>query len=124
MSSHVTLATDAVYDGGGNTRPLVKFIAIDTATSGAQAIIAAVTGYRIKVLAGLLVPAGSMTVKFTDGSGGTELTGAMSTIVGVPMLFPFCPLGHFQTSVGNALGLTLSAGTQVSGYLVYVLLPE
>lgn len=84
-------------------------------------VVAAVAGRRIRVLAGLLVAAGSVTATWKSGSTG--LTGAMSMVVGVPL--PMAPsnsmdtVPHLQTAAGEALNLTLSGAVQVSGYLVY-----
>lgn len=103
----------------------MEFAVINTASSGNNTLVAGVTSRRIKVVNYVLVAAGALTIQFLDGS--TALTGAMSLITGVPLSSPSAPVNFsngqealFQTSMGNALVLALSAGTQVSGHLSFI----
>lgn len=120
--SAVSQRMDSIKNNGRDL--LTQRVAVSAASNGNNTLIAAVTSSRIVVLAGVLVAAGSLTAKFQSAAGGTDLTGAMSMIVGVPLLLPHCPLGHFRTASGELLNLSLSAGTQVSGWLVYCLEAE
>ncbi len=52
----------------------------------------------------------------------TYLTGAMSMITGNPIVNELQKEGLFETGSGEALNLTLSTTTQVSGHLTYVLI--
>lgn len=106
---------------------MIKSAVINASTNGDNQIVAGVTGMRIRVVNFVLIPNATVVCKFTDGGGGTALTGPMSiTTAG---LFPgFAPpippgnlQGHFETSQGNDLTLNLGAGTQVSGYVNYTL---
>lgn len=97
----------------------VKFVAINTAASGNATLIAAVTGKKIVVLAFNLIAAGTTNFKFTDGSGGSNLTGAYP-LTAQSGLAPSCENGLFATTAGTALGINNSAAIQVSGSLTYV----
>lgn len=55
-------------------------------------------------------------------NASTYLTGAMSMIAGYPNIADAEREGHFETESGDALALTLSATTQVSGHLTYSLI--
>jgi hypothetical protein len=104
------------------------FAKIDQAASGA--VVNPVANKKVRVVALSLVVASAVTVRL-DSSGGTALTGAMSLIVGVPLTLPFAPhmnqgrtpAGYTETLAGEGLSLTLGAGVQVSGLVVYELVP-
>ncbi len=49
------------------------------------------------------------------------LTGAMTMVVGQPIVNELQREGHFETVAGEALTMTLSTTTQVSGHLTYAL---
>ena len=101
----------------------MKFAKIDLAASGD--VVSAVTGKKIRVLSYFLVSAGSVTAKFQSGAS-TDLTGAMSLIVGVPNACDHAPpvhgmpTGYFETAPGEKLNLVLGGSVQVSGHLTYV----
>lgn len=99
--------------------PLYK--AVDAATSGDNEIVAAVTGKRIRVLAGSLTMTGTaVTIRFESAAGGTALTGQMTPAQGQTISLPFCPVGHFETVAGQSLNLELGGAQSVDGWLVYV----
>jgi len=54
-----------------------------------------------------------------SGTGGTALTGAMTMATGVPVISPDAPFGNFETASATLLNLHLSAGVQVSGWLIW-----
>lgn len=108
--------SDAVFDGATHTNPVVQYAKIDTAASAD--LVALVAGKKIRVLGLVLVVASAVTVKLQSG-GATDLTGAMSLIVGVPLVLPTSPNGYLQTNSGEKLNLVLGSGVQVSGVLVY-----
>lgn len=98
----------------------IKFVAVDAATSGDNAVIAAVPGKAIRVLAGGLTMGGTaVTIRFESGAGGTALTGQMQPTQGSQIQLAYCPVGHFQTAVGAALNLELGGAQSVDGWLVY-----
>lgn len=98
-------------------------VAIAASSSGANELVAAVAGRRIRVIAYKLSFSGSVNAKFQSGS--TDLTGLIygvaakdSDSVNLPQ--PVAgPLPQFATAPGEALNLNLSAGTAVGGYVVY-----
>jgi hypothetical protein len=96
-------------------------LVISAATSGDNTLLAAVSGYKIRVLSYKLVSAGSVTTRFESGAGGTALTGVMSQIVGVPNDGAFEKEGLFETAASALLNLELSGAVQVSGHLTYCL---
>lgn len=106
---------------------MIKQVAINTAANGDTQLVAGVPGMRIRVVNYVLVPTATVIAKFTDGPGGTALTGPMSvTTTGLypgwaAAMGPGSFQGHFETSQGNDLTLNLGAGTQMSGYVNYTL---
>ena len=102
----------------------VKFAAISLAASGA--LVAAVTGKRIRVLSYVLVAVTKTAVKFQSSTGNVDLTGAMTcgtTSDSGGVSSGFNPAGHFQTAAGDALNLNLGTSVQVSGHLTYQEVP-
>lgn len=102
----------------------VKHAVIDNATSGDNTIVAAVTGKKIRVLNIVLVSAGSMTVRFESGAGGTALTGQMTVAAGSGFAPGFDPTGHFETAASALLNLELSAATSADGWINYILVDD
>lgn len=99
-----------------------KFASISAAGSGDNTLVAAVTGKRIRVLSMHLTMSGTtVTWAVQSGAAGTALTGTMGPIAqGVTVVWPFSPLGHFQTAAGVLLNLSLSGAQAVTGSLVYI----
>lgn len=104
-----------------STTALAKFAIIDAATSGNNTIVAAVTGKKIRVLAGSLTMTGTaVTIRFESGADGTALTGQMTPTQGATIPMPFCPLGHFETAASALLNLELGGAQSVDGWIVYI----
>jgi len=101
----------------------IQRVAIDHATSGNNTIVAAVTGYKIRVHNIVLVASGTTTVRFQSGAGGTALTGDISLVANVGFAPGFDPTGHFETAATTLLNLSLSAAVSVDGWLNYSLVP-
>ncbi len=95
------------------------FLSVSAASSGNNTLLAAQTGYAIRVLSYTLVSAGTVTAAFQSGAGGTARTGAMTLIAGVPVVVSLQREGHFQTAVTTLLNLSLGGATQVSGHITY-----
>lgn len=103
------------------TTKTVKWAAISAASSGNNTLVAAVAGKKITVLGYVIVADGAVAAKFTDGAGGTDLTGAMSLAanggvsarseMNAPML---------QGGTNTALVLNLSAAVGVRGHMTYI----
>lgn len=90
--------------------------------SGAtNSIVAAVATKKIRVYAVFVSSVDAKTVSWTDAVGGTALTGAVPCAVNGGYVLPHNPAGWFETSAGNALGLSLGAATAVAGVVTYAL---
>ncbi len=99
-----------------------RYVKISAATNGDNELVAAATQGIIVVLNFLLVGGGTVTAKFQSsaGAGATDLTGAMPLVAQTVVPPGEAPeYGHFHTVAGESLNLNLSAGVQVSGWLVY-----
>ena len=109
--------TSPVYDG---TSPLLpKFKIIDAATSGNNEIVAAVSSYKIRVLAAVFTMTGtSTTIRFESGADGVALTGQMQPSQGQTITLPFNPVGWFEST--TALNLELGGAQSVDGAITYV----
>jgi len=118
-SVNVQLDASTMRDGAG-TALTPKFAIIDHATSGNNTLVAAVASKKIRVLAGLLIAAGTVIVRFESGADGTALTGQMNLVANVGFQIPFCPVGNFETAATTLLNLELSAAVSVDGWIVYV----
>jgi hypothetical protein len=99
----------------------VQYLVIDHAASGDQTLVAAVTTKKIRVVQLVLVGAGTVTVRFEGGAGGTALTGQMSMVAGSQITMPLNPAGWFETAINTLLNLELSGAISVDGVLGYVL---
>lgn len=96
----------------------VKHAAIAAASSGSNALVAAVAGKRIRVLSYTLVAAAAVTVKFQ--SAANDLTGALplaanggvsaAGAAGAPL---------FETNVAEALNVNLGGAIAVAGHVTY-----
>lgn len=102
-----------------------SYAVISRASSGE--VVAAVAGKRIRVVSYVMVAAGAVTVRIDSAT--TPISGVMSLITGTPLVVPHAPegvagqKGYMQTAQGEALNLTLGGAVQVSGHLVYELVP-
>lgn len=115
------LATGVVMNG--DALPLVvKYASVSAASNGNNTLVAAVTGKKIRVLSAHLTMSGTtITWAFQSGAGGTALTGTMGPIAqGVTVVWPFSPVGHFETASATLLNLSLSGAQTVAGSLTYV----
>lgn len=100
----------------------MECVAINVATTGDAALVAADPNSRIKVVAMFLVCAGAVTVQFK--SAATVLTGAMSFAAngGIALSAPVSgdrPVPLFQTAKNEALNITLGGNVQVSGSITF-----
>ncbi len=120
------LATDTIHNG---STPLVpKFANIGAAASGNNALVAAATGKKLRLLAIALIATGEVNLYFNDGTA--ELFADSSNSVPLDatgsngtggFVLGFNPLGWFETAdVNRPLNVHLSAAVGVCGSLVYV----
>jgi hypothetical protein len=101
------------------------FAPINTATSGANTIVSAIVGRKIRVCNYVMVSAGTVTATW-QSSGGTGLSGAMTMATGTP-ISSGCDSnsmmngqGQFETNTGEGLVLNLGSSVQVSGHISYL----
>jgi len=120
------LASDAVQAGAASLVP--KFAKISAAASGDNALVSAVAGKKIRVLAMALVATDALSLYFNDGTADlfadssnsvpldeTGAAGSGGFVLG------FNPVGWFETAdVGRPLNVNLSGAVGVCGSLVYV----
>ena len=98
----------------------VKRAIIDVASSGDNTLVAAVGGKKIRVLSLVLVSAGTVTVRFESGAGGTALTGQMSLVANSGFSLSHNPHGWFETADNTLLNIELSGAVSVDGCLTYI----
>lgn len=112
------LASDRLHETAGNLTP--KFAKIDTSASGDTTLVAAVTSKKIRVLGYRVQGGGAVSFSFKN-VGGASLTGPMPTgAAGGGGGAAFSPVGHFETTAGVGLALTLSSAVAVGGHVCYV----
>ena len=99
-----------------------KRVAISGASSGNNTLVAAVSDASIRVLAMHLVADAAVTV--TIKSASTSLSGAMSFAANGGEVLPHSPIGWYEGAKNEALIMTLGGAVQVSGSLVYELIPQ
>lgn len=110
--------TSSIYQNGTARTPV--FAAIDAATSGDNTLLAAQgAGNKIRVHQLFLVAAGTTTVRFESGAGGTALTGQMNLVANTGFVLPYSPIGWFETAANTLLNLELSAAVSVDGNFAY-----
>jgi len=90
------------------------------ASLGANQIVAAVTGGRIRVLSLAAISAGANSVKVQSASNDISATFSLAANGG--LVLPFNEHGWFETAEGEALNLNLSAGTAVGISLQFIVL--
>jgi hypothetical protein len=111
--------TGTLYNGTAALTP--QFAIIAASISGATTIVAAVGGKRVRVLRWRLSANGIVNVKWQSHIAPTDISGLSYCTQYKDAGGGYCPLGHFQSVLGEALDLNLSAGVAVSGELTYVL---
>jgi len=94
----------------------VLYATINATTSGDTQIVGAVSGKRIRVIAYAVVASATVSIKFRSGT--TDITGSMRVVEGGGIAHAYDG-GLFQTAVGQALNINLSANATVGGYVVY-----
>ena len=107
----------------GGVAATPKFAVISAASSGDNTIVAGVASNKLRVLAGMLLASGTVSVRFESGAGGTALTGVIPLTAQTGFQIPFCPVGNFETASAALLNLELSGAVGVYGWIVYVEVP-
>lgn len=98
-----------------------KRVAINKATAATHELVAAVAGYKIKIVNLFIVSANDVAVTFKSAT--TALTGAMTVAKESNLsLQSGYPNYHLlETAAGEAFNMTLGGAVQVSGALAYIL---
>ena len=74
---------------------------------------------KILVIGCMLIAAGTVSIRFEDGTDGTALTGVCDLTTNSGFTLPLGIPGWFKTSTNTLLNLELSGATKVAGTLVY-----
>ncbi|SDC06225.1 hypothetical protein SAMN05216337_1001158 [Bradyrhizobium brasilense] len=121
VGAHTTYAmqeTSAISNAGASLTP--KFAKISASASGANTVIASVSGKKIRVLEWNVLPHDAVNIKWQSHTAG-DITGLLELAAkGNGIARPFNPVGYFETTAGEALDLNLSSAVAVGGSLVYV----
>ena len=94
----------------------VLFATISATSSGDTQVVPAVSNRRIVVVAFGVIASATVNIRFRSGS--TDITGSMRVVEGGGIAHAYDG-GLFQTAVGQALNINLSANATVGGYVVY-----
>lgn len=116
------MATNTISPGIGSSDSIGKEIkrAVIATSAADTALVAAVTGRKIRVHAlALTLSGGNGSYRFESGSGGTALTGTMDALADTVNIWPWNPAGWFETAAGSLLNLELTTVTDSDGVLLY-----
>jgi hypothetical protein len=98
---------------------------ISATADGANTVVAAVTGKKIRVLGYVLNVNAAGTVQWKTAASA-NLSGLMEFVDGGGLVVPCCdPTGEvfwFETVAGEALTITTAAGVDALGHIVYQLI--
>jgi hypothetical protein len=94
---------------------------VDVNTAAVNDIVAGVVGYRIHVVAAVLVAAGNVTVTVRGGAG---VAVPVTMIAGTPLVLNECTAGWIRCLTGQALQVELGGAVAVGGTVVYRLVPD
>lgn len=111
----VGVRSDAVYQA--EVSAPVKFATVDIAAAACAAIVAGVSGRKIRVHNYTLVSDGTVGARWCTTTPFTALTGSMDLARGVAPGEAF--LGHFEGAVDDALCIQLEGAVSTQGYVVY-----
>jgi hypothetical protein len=93
------------------------------ATSATTTLVPGKAGYAVRVLAWSLSFSGAVNCKFQSHVTPTDLTGLFYGGANVqavsPSLGSDVNRGHFQSLIGEALDINLSAAVAVGGYVIW-----
>lgn len=88
------------------------------ASSGANQLIAAVSGASYRVLSVAIVATTAVSVKFQSAS--TDITGLFPLGANGGFVLPFNEHGWFETTAGEALNLNLSGAVSTGVQIQYI----
>lgn len=94
---------------------------INASASGNNTLVAAVALKKIIVLQFMYERSAAVTITMLS-SGGRVVFGPVGpSVLGGGAAPPFCPVGVFETDIGEALIMSLSGATQTGGFILYIL---
>jgi hypothetical protein len=117
IGAHIT--TD-LYDINNNLIYVNKAW-LNAASSGDNAVVAAVSNKIIRVISLSLSAAEAVNAKFISGAGGSSLAGPYYLTTNSLVVLPLNQYGWFETAASAGLYLNLSASVAVNGCLTYIL---
>src|SRR5215467_7752716 len=111
-----------IQDENGNALTVLRAFA-DPAGSGDNQVVAAVAGKIIRVLAATLMNnvATAQNARFRSATNSISALIGLGAVANGIFYYEYCVHGWFQTNVGEALNINLSAATAVGVDVVYVL---
>lgn len=123
-NDQVTIAvaqdTTKIANGLTGTNLTPKYKIVSASASGANIVVPAVGGKKIRVLAWDVKVHGAVNFKWQSHTAG-DITGLYeNSAQGDGMGRSFCPVGYFETTAGESLDLNLSAAVATGGVLTYV----
>lgn len=104
----------------GTTALTPKFAPITASASGPTTVIAAVASKKLRILRWSLSANGAVNVNWQSHTTTGTATGLHYMTQFASAGGSYCPVGIFDTAVGEALDLNLSAAVAVGGELTYV----
>jgi len=98
------------------------FAKIAAASSGANNLVVALAGKKVRVLAYVVIANAAVNAKFQSDAAGTpvDLTGLHYFAQNSGVCCNFNEVGWFETGIGKTLDLNLSGAVAVGGELVYI----
>ncbi len=96
-------------------------IGANPATTGNTQLVAAATGARYRVLQAAIVSTAANTVKFQSAT--TDISASWPLGANGGIVLPYNEHGWFETNVGEALNINLSAATATGVQIQYIKLP-
>ncbi len=109
--------------GIGGPDAVPKFANIATASSGDNVLVSAVTGKKIRVVAGWMIAGGDVDVFFVDGANNAiagDGSNGMDLTANSGFTLPWNPVGWFETASGQSLDLNLGGAVRVAGAITYI----
>lgn len=97
------------------------FVPISASSSGDNTVVAAVPGFRIRIVAYNLMAAAEVTCTWKSATAGA-ISGPKPCAARGGIEAGYQPIGRTQTAIGEALVLNLSDAVSVGGELTYVLI--
>jgi hypothetical protein len=93
-------------------------VALTSAASGANALVAAVAGCKYRVLSAAIVTTLANSVKFQSAANDISALWPLGANGGI--VLPFNEHGWFETNVNEALNINLSAATSTGVQIQYI----